>query len=205
MKTIITIGRQYGSGGREVGKLVSEALNIPFYDEELVDMAAKTSNIHPDVAKKADERATDSLLYALITNGGLRGVSDAMTYEMPVNDKIYISQSKAIKELAEKGSCIFVGRCADSVLAGTENLLRVFIYSDMDSKIERISRIYSLTHKQAKDKIVKTEKTRRTYYNYYTDNKWGDISGYDLCINTGLFGTEGAAEIIKDYILKREK
>lgn len=81
MKTIITIGRQYGSGGREVGKLLSEALQIPFYDEELVDMAAQTANIHPEVAKKADERATDSLLYALITNGGLRGVSDAMAYE----------------------------------------------------------------------------------------------------------------------------
>ncbi len=204
MKTIITIGRQYGSGGREVGKLLSEALQIPFYDEELVDMAAKTANIHPDVAKKADERATDSLLYALITNGGLRSVSDAMAYEMPVNDKIYISQSKAIKELADAGACIFVGRCADSVLSGRENLLRVFIYSDMDSKIERISRIYGLTHKQAKDKIVKTEKRRRTYYNYYTENKWGDIAGYDLCINTGLTGTAGAAEIIKDYILRVE-
>lgn len=204
MKTIITIGRQYGSGGKEVGKKVAEALGIPCYDEEIVDMVAEAANMHPDIVKKVDEKATNSFLYSLITSGGLRGVSDAMQYEMPINDKVFINQSKAIKELAKKGPCIFVGRCADYILEEeADQLLRIFIYSDMDSKIERISRIYGLTPKQAKEKIVKTEKTRKTYYNYYTDRTWGSIASYDLCINTGLTGTDGAADIIKEYLLKK--
>ncbi len=204
MKTIITIGRHYGSGGREVGKKLGELLGIPCYDEEIVDMVAEKANIHPDVVKKVDEKATDSFLYSLIASGGLRGVSDAMHYEMPINDKVFINQSKAIKELANKGACIFVGRCADYVLEEEKDLLRVFIYSDMDSKIKRISGIYNLTEKQAKDKIVKIEKTRKTYYNYYTDRSWGSMASYDLCINTGLTGTDGAAEIIKDFLVKKE-
>ena len=204
MKTIITIGRHYGGGGKEVGKKLAEMLGIPCYDEEIVHRVADSSNIHPDVVKKVDEKATDSFLYSLITSGGLRGVSDAVHYEMPINDKVFISQSKAIKELAKKGACVFVGRCADYVLEEEENLLRVFIYADMDSKIKRISRIYNLSEKQAKDKILKTEKTRKTYYNYYTDRTWGAMSSDDLCINTGLLGTDAAAELIKECVLKRE-
>ncbi len=205
MKTIVTIGRQYGSGGREVGKKLSELLGIPLYDEEIVEMVAKDSKLHLDVVKKADEKATDSLLYSLITSGGLRGVSDAMQYDMPINDKVFINQSKAIKELAAKGACIFVGRCADYILEDTESLVRVFTYSDMDSKIKRISGIYDLAPKQAKDKIVKIDKTRKTYYNYYTDRTWGSLSSYDLCINTGLIGTDGAAEVIKAFVMKKEQ
>lgn len=197
MNSIITIGRQYGSGGREVGKKLSEALNIPFYDEEILEMVVKSTNMHPDVVKKADERATDSLLYSLITGGGLRGVSDAMQYEMPINDKVFITQTKAIKELAQKGSGIFVGRCADYILEDYENLLRVFIYADMDTKIKRISRLYDLTEQKAKETIVKKEKSRKTFYNYYTDRTWGSVSSYDLCINTGRTGIDGAVELIK--------
>lgn len=197
MNSIITIGRQYGSGGREVGKKLSEALNIPFYDEEILEMVVKTTNMHPDVVKKADERATDSLLYSLITGGGLRGVSDAMQYEMPINDKVFITQTKAIKELAQKGSGIFVGRCADYILEDYENLLRVFIYADMDTKIKRISRLYDLTEQKAKETIVKKEKSRKTFYNYYTDRTWGSVSSYDLCINTGCTGIDGAVGLIK--------
>lgn len=204
MKTIVTIGRHYGSGGREVGKKLSEMLGVPCYDEEIVHIVADKANMHPDVVKKADEKATDSFLYSLITSGGLRGVSDAMHYEMPINDKVFINQSKAIKELAAKGSCVFVGRCADYVLEEEKNILRVFIYADMESKIKRISNIYDLTEKQARDKIVRVEKTRKTYYNYYTDRAWGNMQSYDLCINTGLIGTEAAAELIKDFIEKKE-
>lgn len=204
MKTIITIGRHYGSGGKEVGKKLGEMLGIPCYDEEIVHIVADKTSMHPDVVKRADEKATDSFLYSLITSGGLRGVSDAMHYEMPINDKVFINQSKAIKELAAKGSCIFVGRCADYVLEEEQDILRVFIYADTESKIKRICRLYDLTEKQAKDKIVKIEKTRKTYYNYYTDRSWGNMTSYDLCINTGLVGTDGAAELIKDFVEKKE-
>ena len=199
MDTIITIGRQYGSGGKEIGKALSEELGIPFYDEEIVKMVSESDDMHPDTVKNAEEKVANSLLYSLMAGGGLRGVSDAMHYQMPINDKVYISQSKAIKELSKKGPCVFVGRCADYVLE-EENIFRVFVYSDMEHKIERISKLYELDKQKAKEKIIKTEKSRKTYYNYYTDKVWGDPASYDLCINTGKTGIQGAVEIIKSYI-----
>lgn len=204
MKTIVTIGRQYGSGGKEIGRKLADALGVPFYDEELANAATESTNAHPDVVKKADERATNSFLYTLVANNGLRGISDAVQYEMPINDKVFISQSKYIKEVAAKGGCVIVGRCADYVLDGNEKLLRIFLYADMDSKIKRIMQLYSMTEKQAKDKIVKTEKTRKTYYNYYTDRSWGNIASYDLCLNVGVIGIDETVEMIKSYILKKE-
>ena len=205
MKTIVTIGRQYGSGGKEIGRRLAEELGVPFYDEKLVEAVAEATNAHPDVVKNADEKATNSFLYSLVASGGLRGINDAVRYEMPINDKVFISQSKYIKEVAKEGGCVIVGRCADYVLDGNENLLRVFLYSDMESKKKRIMRLYSLNEKQAKDAIVKTEKTRKTYYNYYTDRSWGEMSSYDLCLNVGKIGIDETIEIIKDYIMKKEK
>lgn len=204
MKTIVTIGRQYGSGGKEIGRRLAEVLGVPFYDEELAEAAAESANVHPDVAKSADEKATNSFLYSLIAGGGLRGVNDAIQYEMPVNDKVFINQSKYIKEIAKNGGCVIVGRCADYVLDGNPNLFRVFLFSDMESKKKRIMELYGMTEKQAKDAIVKTEKTRRTYYNYYTDRTWGDMASYDLCLNVGKIGIDETIEIIKDYIIKKE-
>lgn len=204
MKTIVTIGRQYGSGGKEIGRRLAEALGVPFYDENLVQAAAEATKAHPDIVKSADERATNSFLYSLVAGGGLRGVNDAVQYEMPINDKVFISQSKYIKELSKKGGCVIVGRCADYVLDGNENLFRVFLYSDMESKKKRIMELYSLTEKQAKDAIVKTEKTRRAYYNYYTDRSWGDMASYDLCLNVGKIGIDETIALIKDYVEKKE-
>jgi len=202
MDTIITIGRQYGSGGKEIGKALAEALNIPFYDEEIVKMVAEVGDMHPDTVKDAEEKVANSLLYSLMAGGGLRGVSDAMHYQMPINDKVYIRQSKVIKDLAKKGPCVFVGRCADYILE-EEKIFRVFVYSDMESKIRRISGIYGVDEREAKEKIIKTEKTRKTYYNYYTDKVWGDMASYDLCINTGVTGIQGAVDIIKGYIMQK--
>lgn len=203
MKTIVTIGRQYGSGGKEIGRRLAEELGVPFYDEELAEAVAEASNVHPDVVKSADEKATNSFLYSLVA-GGLRGVNDAIQYEMPINDKVFINQSKYIKEIAKDGGCVIVGRCADYVLDGNPDLFRVFLFSDMESKIARIMKLYGMNEKQAKDAIVKTEKTRRTYYNYYTDRTWGDMSSYDLCLNVGKIGIDESIEIIKDYVTKKE-
>ncbi len=205
MKTIITIGREYGSGGKEIGKKLSEKLGIPFYDDEFAEDVAEAVNAHPDVVKKVDERATNSLLYTLVSGGGLRGISDVIQYEMHINDKVFVGQSNFIKETAKKGPCIFLGRCADYVLDGEENLLRVFLYADMDKKIERISRLYDLDSKKAKEKIVKIEKQRRTHYNYYTDREWDDLSTYDLCINVGLLGVDNTVDLIADCVKKMEK
>ena len=205
MKTIITIGREYGSGGKEISKKLSEKLGIPFYDDEFAEGVAEAVNAHPDVVKKVDERATNSLLYTLVSGGGLRGISDVIQYEMHINDKVFVGQSNFIKETAKKGPCIFLGRCADYVLDGNENLLRVFLYADMDKKIERISRLYDLDSKKAKEQIVKTEKQRKTHYNYYTDREWDDLSTYDLCINVGLLGVDATVDLICDCVEKLEK
>lgn len=204
MKTIITIGRQYGSGGREISKKLSEKLGIPFYDDELADAVAEAVKAHPDVVKKVDEKATNSLLYTLVSGGGLRGISDVVQYEMHINDKVFVEQSKFIKETAKKGPCIFLGRCADYVLDGEENLLRVFLYADMDSKIKRICRLYDVDAKKAKENIVKMDKQRKTHYNYYTDRTWDSLSSYDLCINVGLLGVDNTVDLIIDCINKRE-
>lgn len=205
MKTIITIGREYGSGGKEVSKKLSEKLGIPFYDDEFSESVAEAVNAHPDVVKKVDERATNSLLYTLVSGGGLRGISDVIQYEMHINDKVFVGQSNFIKETANKGPCIFLGRCADYVLDGADNLLRVFLYADMDSKIKRISSLYDLDAKKAKDEIIKVEKQRKTHYNYYTDREWDDISTYDLCINVGLLGVDNTVDLIIDCVNKREQ
>lgn len=205
MKTIITIGRQYGSGGKEIGRRLAEELGVPFYDEELAEAVAEDANAHPDVVKGADEKATNSFLYSLVAGNGLRGINDAIHYELPINDKVFISQSKYIKEIAKNGGCVIVGRCADYVLDGNENLFRVFLFSDMESKKKRIMELYSLNEKQARDAIIKTEKTRKTYYNYYTDKSWGDVSGYDLCLNVGKIGIDETIEIIKNYVIGKEK
>lgn len=203
MSKIITIGRQFGSGGRAVGKKLAKELDISFYDNEIVDKVVADSDLHPDVVKSADERATDSLLYSLITGGGLRGVSDAMQYEMPINDKVFIKQTKVIKEFAAKGSGVFVGRCADYILEEQKGVLRVFIYADMETRIARVAEFDGITPQKAKERIVKKERQRKAYYNYYTDKAWGSMQSYDLCINTTRTGIDGAVDIIKDFLEKK--
>lgn len=203
MSKIITIGRQFGSGGRAVGKKLAEELNIPFYDDEIVNKVVSDGGLHPDIVKAADERATDSLLYSLITGGGLRGVSDAMQYEMPINDKVFIKQTKVIKEFAQKGSGVFVGRCADYILEDFEGVLRVFIYADMETKMARVAEFDGITPQKAKERITKKERQRKAYYNYYTDRTWGSPASYDLCINTTRTGIDGAVEIVKNFMEKK--
>lgn len=202
MNKIITIGRQFGSGGKDVGKMVADALNIPFYDKELVELAAKKSNFNEDAVKEIDERATHSLLYSIVTGSfGLDGLNSPLFYEMPMNDKFFIAQSEIIKEVAAKESCVIVGRCADYVLSEVENVdvLSTFIYGSLDYRSMRVARDLNLTLPRARDYIKKTDKQRRTYYDYYTSHEWGKISNYDLCINTEKIGIESAAQMIINY------
>lgn len=198
---VVTIGRHYGSGGKEIGKKVADALGVTFYDEELVTMAADKSNINKDVLANVDEKATGSLLYSLVMGGGLRGLTTPAYYEMPLNDKLFIAQSDVIKKLAKDGSCVIVGRCADYVLEDEEcDTFNVFLYADTESKIERIMKLYDLDRKTAIDRINKTEKQRKAYYNYYSNKDWGDMKGYDLCLNVGRIGIDTSVKIIVDCV-----
>ncbi len=203
---VVTIGRQYGSGGKEIGRKLAERMGVTFYDEELVTMAAENSNIDKDMLHKVDESATGSLLYSLVMNGGLRGIATPMYYEMPLNDKLFIAQSDVIKKIASDGSAVIVGRCADYVLQNEEAVtLNVFLYADMDYKIDRINKLYGLEPKAAKDRIVKTEKQRKTYYNYYTNKDWGNMASYDLCLNVSKMGTDKAVDVIFDIVEELKK
>lgn len=198
---VVTIGRHYGSGGKEIGKKLADLMGVTFYDEELVTMAAETSKIDKDVLTDVDERATGSLLYSLVMGGGLRGITTPMYYEMPLNDKLFIAQSDVIKKLAKDGSCVIVGRCADYVLEGEDcETFNVFLYADMPYKLERIQKLYSLDKKAAQDRINKTEKQRKAYYNFYTNKEWGNMNGYDLCLNISKVGIDHAVQIIKSCV-----
>lgn len=203
MNTIITIGRQYGSGGRELGQILAQKLGIEFYDEELVTMAAEKNNMHKDILKAVDEKATKSLLYTLVTGSDLRFMHSPLQYEMPINDKLFITQSEIIKGLAEKGSCVIVGRCADYVLRdSTEHCIHLFVYADKEKRIDRISQKYDLPRDKAKDRINKIEKSRKSYYNYYSNRDWGNVSNYDMCINTGILGLEKSADLLCEFVKK---
>ena len=203
--TVITIGRQYGSGGREIGKKISELLGIPYYDDELISMAAKNSGLNHDVLSDVDEKATNSLLYTLAMSGSLFGGNAAMAYEMPINDKLYIAQSEVIKDLAKNEPCVIIGRCADYVLKDYPNAINLFIYADIDKRAVRVAESKGITEAKAKDLIIKTDKQRANYYNYYTSLKWGRIENYDLCIDSGKIGIAKAAEVIANYVRELKK
>ena len=201
MKKIITIGRQFGSGGAEIGKGLGEKLGIKCYDKEILYEAAKKSGMCEEIAQQYDEIGQQSFLYSLATTGGF---VNGGNYQ-PINAQLYTAQFQLIRELAKKEeSCIFVGRCADYILEDEKELLKVYIIADMDYRIERIAKSYEISVKEAKKLILKRDKQRTSYYNFYTSKKWSDVTGYDLCINASKIGTDGVIQMILDY-LKLEK
>lgn len=203
--TIITIGREYGSAGREIGYKVAEAFGIKLYDKEMLARAAKESGICEEIFQSHDEKPTNSFLYSLVMDTYSMGYSGNTYTDMPINHKVFLAQFDAIKKIADEGSCILVGRCADYALESYPNVVSVFIHADMQSRIKRIAKIYDLTDARAKDMIVKTDKKRASYYNYYTNKKWSDAGSYELCLTSSKLGTEGTAQAIIDYVNLKEK
>ncbi|MGN1131056.1 MAG: AAA family ATPase [Ruminococcus sp.] len=197
---IVTIARQFGSGGREIGEVLSKKLGIKFYDKELISLAAKESNIAPEVFENVDEKATNSLLYSL--SMGLYSFSSNYSVgdNLPVNDKLYILQHKIIKKLADEGPCVIVGRCADHILKDRNDVLRVFIYADLDYRVNRAIEVKDVKPSKAEQVVVKTDKSRANYYNFYSGKKWGLTENYDLCINRTKLTCEQVADIIESYL-----
>lgn len=198
-KIVITIGRQFGSGGRAIGKLVAEKLGIPFYDKEIIKHIAEESGFSQEILNDYDEKPTNSFLYSLSLGAYTYGNSITGIPEMPMSDKIFVIQSDVIKNLAEKGSCVIVGRCAESILKDEVDSFSVFIHADFDSRIKRVSEYDNISHDEAAEKIRKTDKKRASYHNYYSELKWGAATSYDICINSKI-GIENAAQLIIDYI-----
>lgn len=199
MKPIIyTIDRQYGSGGHEIGEKLAKELDIPFYDNQLIAMAAEKTGISKDVFKEVDEKPTNSFLYSLAMGAFGFGGSGAVT-DLPINDKLFIAQSEVIREAAGKGSCVFVGRCADYILREMPNCVNIFCYGNINDRIDRIKKVLDVPKHKAIEIINRKDKTTASYYNYYTNNKWGAKEEYDLLINTSRLSIDNSVALIKKF------
>ncbi len=203
--TIITIGRQYGSAGREIGYKVADALDIKLYDKEMLDRAAKESGICQELFETHDEKPTNSFLYSLVMDTYSLGYTSGSYTDMPINHKVFLAQFDAIKKIADEGPYILVGRCADYALEEYDNVISLFIHAGLDARIRRIARIYDLTDAKAKDLIIKTDKKRASYYNYYSNKKWGAADSYDMCLNSSMLGIDGTAEAIIKLVELKER
>lgn len=198
LKSIITIGRQFGSGGHQIGVQLANELNIPFYDKNILEESAMNSGISLDIMEKHDEKQpSSSFLYSLVMDSYSLNYPSALIEELPVNQKIFMAQSKFIRELAEKGPCVIVGRCADFILEEFQDHLSVFIYASMDKRVNRIANRYDVTASKARDLIRKTDKQRSNYYNYYTHKIWGSADSYHACLDSGSLGIKGCADAIR--------
>ena len=196
-KIIITVARQYGSGGREIGEKIASELGIPLYDKELITDAASKGSLDTEIVKNIDESAANSLLYTLAMGSNVLGSAVQFGYKMPLNDKLFILQSDAIKEYAKSGSCVIIGRCADYVLRNEKNVFRLFVYGDLDHRRARIlERHPEVKPSQAVDVINKTDKRRASYYNFYTGNSWGKFDNYDMLINSSTLGIDGSVQLV---------
>lgn len=193
---IITIARQYGSGGREIGEKLAKKLNIPYYDKELIAMAAKQSGFSEEVFEKADERATNSLLYSLMMGSYTFGGNVTTFNEMPINDKLFLIQADIIKKAAQEGPCVIVGRCGDYVLRDFKNVFHVFVHADKLSRMDRAVEKYGLDVEKAADLMAKKDKQRANYYNFYTNRRWGDPENYHLTLNSSAYGIDNAVDLI---------
>ncbi len=198
--SVITISRQYGSGGRFVGKKLAEKLGIPFYDNELISMAAKESGFAESLFENAEKNTTYSLLYSL----SMFGTSTGGMYGLPLSDKVFLIQSDIIKKVAAEGPCVIVGRCADYVLRDVPDVIHFFLYSDIESRVARAKKYYGLEEKKAREAIEKTDKKRAAFYNYYTGERWGDIKNYHMAIDTDSVGIDSCVEILASYVKAKD-
>ena len=200
---IYTIGREFGSAGYEVGRLLAERLGVKLYDKELLAQAAKDSGFCEEIFENHDERPTNSFLYSLVMDTYSGGnYSSAPFLDMPLNHKVFLAQFDTIKKIAERESCVIVGRCADYALASNPDCLNVFVHAYLEDRIKAVSKRNDVTENKAKDLIQKKDKQRASYYNYYTCKKWGDSRSYDLTLNTSKITPEQCVDIILAY---REK
>jgi cytidylate kinase len=199
-KVVVTIGREFGSGGKEIGEKLAEKLSVPCYDKELLDLAAKDSGFCQEIFENHDEKPTKSFLYSLVMDtNSMWGYAQNSYLEMPLNQKVFLAQFDTIKSLAKKESCVIVGRCADYALEDMTHVCNVFIHGNLDFRIQRIAKQFQLADNKAKDLILKTDKSRASYYNYYSNKKWGDSRSYHLTLDSSKLGIDGCVEMILKY------
>lgn len=198
---IITIGRQFGSGGHEIGEKLAKKLGIKFYDKELIKLIAKQSGLCEKVLESYDEKPTNSLLYSIVMD-----IYPSVMYTGPtIDQQIYQANYDTIRKLADGEPCVIVGRCADYILRDHPELVSVFVHANSDFRAARIAEEYKLPDAKVRDLLVKTDKKRASYYNFQSEKQWGAASSYNLCIESSEVGIDGAVDLIMDYVNYKKK
>ncbi len=200
MNKVITISRLYGSGGREIGKILAEQLDIPFYDYELIERAANESGFAKETFENAESKATNSFLYSIAMGMNAYGNQELGYNTLSLDDRIYLAQSEVIRKYAQEGPCVIVGRCADFVLREMPNLVSTFIWADTDFRIKEAMKNKELDEERAHQQLKKIDKQRKNYYNYHANNKWGQSENYDISLRSDKIGIENCANVIAAYV-----
>ncbi len=194
---IITINRQYGSGGREVGEKLAAELGYAYYDKELIRRAVEESNIGAEFFEKEGEGLRDPLSYLLSFGLGATGRDED---SLPLTDRVFLVQARVIKQIASEGNCVIIGHCADYILNDRDDVLNIYIHSDWDSRVARVMRRNDLTEAEAISRIKKTDRSRALFYQQYTENRWGDAANYDISLSSSRFGIEGTMKLIENVV-----
>ena len=198
---IITIGRQYGSGGRRLAQMLSEHFNIPLYDKDLINRVSEETGIAGEFFKKVDEQPSDSF-FSMFLNSFSYGNSCNCEDSVLSGNSLFCMQSKVIKNIAAEGDCIFVGRCADYILRDRDDVLSIFVTADLEDRIKRVAEYEGISEQSAKDVIEKADKSRAAYYNFYSEKRWGRGSSYDICLNSSKISLEQCMDIITQILNK---
>ena len=205
---VVTIGREFGSAGKDIGLALADRLGIPCYDKELLERAAQDSEFCEEIFEHNDEKPSNSFLFSFAMDShAFGGYATPSMLDMPLNQKVFLAQFDAIKKIAEQESCVIIGRCADYALQENENVVSVFIKAEVPFKLKHLNERFQdqLDEKTAIDLMNKTDKKRASYYNYYTSKRWGDSKSYDLCLNSSDLGIEGCVDMIVNYIEIKKK
>lgn len=205
MKNLITISRQYGSGGREIGEKLAKRLGVPFYDRNLITRAARESGFSEVAFEDAEKKAGNSLLYSIAMGMNAYGNHDIGFTHLSLDDQLYLAQSNVIRKIAKEGPGVIVGRCADYILRGYSDVVHLFIWADMVYRKERATTLYNLPEAKAEETILKMDKSRANYYNYHASEKWGKAENYHLSIRSDSVSIDNAVDLITDYLKFSER
>lgn len=205
MKKVITITRQYGSGGREIGKKLAEAYGIPFYDNEIISRAAKDTGFAEAAFERAEDKASNSLLYSIAMGMNVFSSQDVGFSGLSLDDRIFLAQSKVIRNVAAEGPCVIVGRCADYILREQVNVVNLFIRADLDFRIRRAVEVEGVPGEKAAETVMKKDKSRANYYKYHSGERWDNVLNYDMAICSDLCGIDGTVACLKAYLDQMEQ
>ncbi len=205
MNKIITISRQYGSGGREIGEKLAGKLGVPFYDNEIISRAAKETGFAEAAFENAERKATNSLLYSLAMGMNAYGTQDLGFTHLSLDDQLYLAQSNVIRKVAEEGPCVIIGRCADYVLKDLPHIVNVFIWAGLAARKKRAVELYHLKDNKVEEEILRMDKRRANYYNYHANEKWGKADHYHLSLRSDFIGIDNTVDCIMRYLQYAER